>query len=182
MVKALKNRLGFRQGQAEQVVAASTNEALGKMLGANMVGPELIGEAHKTKMVSERRAREMLAEKMGVSKEVAVYVWESLPVQAIEARISARISMAVDGDATAVTDHMVATTANIYGVPLLDADRMAGVISEGERDAALVGVRESERTVWDWKVQSAVMGRLGRTSLAARNWVQQTLTYKKNHL
>ena len=59
----------FHQVQAERVVAASSNEALGMMLGVNVVGPELIGEARRTKMVSGRLARKMLAETMGVSAE-----------------------------------------------------------------------------------------------------------------
>lgn len=69
VAEALVARLQFQREQADRVVAAASNETLGKMLGMTVVGPELIGEARRTKMVSVARAKVLLQEEKGVSEE-----------------------------------------------------------------------------------------------------------------
>ena len=68
-------------------------------------------------------------------------------------------------------EHLVATVASMYGLSMKDADRMVGVMDAGERDRLLAGVQESHATLKVWSVRRAVMVRLGRTLLAARDWV-----------
>ena len=65
----------------------------------------------------------------------------------------------------------MATVASMYGLAMKDADRMVGVMDAGERDRLLAGVQESHATLKVWSVRRAVMVRLGRTLLAARDWV-----------
>ena len=50
VAEVLVARLQFQPGQADRVLAACSNEALGQMLGVTVVGPELIGEARRTKL------------------------------------------------------------------------------------------------------------------------------------
>ena len=171
VAEALVTRLQFQREQADRVVAAASNETLGRMLGMTVVGPELIGEARRTKMVSVARAKVMLQEKMGMSEEAMAAIWEGMSVQEVEARIGMRIKMELDGDAVPATDHLVMTAASMYEVSLQEADRMVGVMDEAERDRLAAGNKESVQLVRDWAVRRAVMGRTGRTTLAARNWV-----------
>ena len=76
-------------------------------------------EARGTKLVSEARAKVLLQDIMRVSEEAMETIWEGMSVQEVEARIGMRMKMELDGDAVAVTDHLVATAASIYGVGCL---------------------------------------------------------------
>ena len=168
---ALVARLNFPPERAAKVVAASSNEALGVMLGVVVVGPELIGEARRTKLVTEQRARVLLQEHMGVSAQAMDSIWLGMSVPEVEARIGLRLRIELGGDAVPLLEHLVATVASMYGLAMKDADRMVGVMDAGERDRLLAGVQESHATLKVWSVRRAVMDRLGRTLLAARDWV-----------
>ena len=99
-------------------------------------------------------------------------IWEGMSVQEVEARIGLRLKMELDGDAVAAVDHLVATAASMYEGSMQDADRLVGVMDARERDRLVTGVKESDWMVKVWAVRRAVMGRTGRTVLAARNWVE----------
>ena len=90
---ALVARLKFQPEQAARVVAASSNEALGAMLGVLVIGPELIGEARRTKLVTEDRARVLLQDHMGLSEEAMGAVWTGMSVPEVEARIGLRLKI-----------------------------------------------------------------------------------------
>ena len=176
VAEALVAQLSFQPGQAARVVAASSNEALGAMLGCRqgvtVVGPELIGEARRTKLVSVARAKVPLQDEAGVSEEAMEKIWEGMSVQEVEARIGLRLKMELDGDAVAAVDHLVATAASMYEVSMQDADRLVGVMDVREHDRLVTGVKDADWMVRVWAVRRAVMGRAGRTVLAARNWVE----------
>ena len=89
--------LNFLPERAAKVVAASLNEALGAMLGVVVVGLELIGEACRTKLVTEQRARVLLQDHMGVSEKVMDNIWLGMSVPEVEAWIGLQLRIELGG-------------------------------------------------------------------------------------